>query len=61
MEKKICEQRPGGNEGTGNVNSWGKSIPETGNSEKVRSKAHADRVGEQQGPRGQNRGRKGER
>ena len=30
-------------------------------SAKVRSKAHADRVEEQQGPQGQSRGRKGER
>ena len=33
MEKKICEQRPDGNEGIGTVSTWGKSIPERGNRE----------------------------
>ena len=33
MEKKICKQRPDGNEGIGTVSIWGKSTPERGNRE----------------------------
>lgn len=33
MEKKICEQRPDGNEEIGTVSTWGQSTPERGNRE----------------------------